>query len=470
MTALTDMSARDVSQKMAAGEITAVELMRATLDQIAIWNGTVNAIVSLRDEADLMAAAAQADASARKGWLHGIPVAVKDLVMTKGIRTTLGSPIFADHVPDKDDLLAARLKADGAILIGKTNTPEFGLGSNTFNPVHGITPNPYDRSRSCGGSSGGAAVSLACRMTAVADGSDMMGSLRNPAAWNNVYGMRPTIGVVPDEPKSDYFLHPLATLGPMARCPEDIAWLLQTLSGPDPRQVDGVDFDASAMDLTPDVKGKRIGWLADWGGALPYEDGIVDLCASALDVYRDLGAIVEPVEAPFPSEKIWNSWTTLRSWAIAAGRQEEWEDPEKRAKFKADVHWEVERGRGFSAMELHNASVDASSWFRRAAELFQTYDALVLPCAQVWPFTTDMIWPKEIAGRKMDTYHRWMEAVLPVSLIGLPAVNLPAGFGAAGLPMGMQIFGPRGSDLRMLELAQAYHLATDWPNKRPPTL
>ena len=351
---------------IAAGNVTAVEVMRATLDRIAAVNGVANAIVSLRGEDELMAEAAAADASPRKGWLHGIPMAVKDLVQTKGIRTTFGSPIFADFVPDKDDILARRLKEDGAILIGKTNTPEFGLGSNTFNPVHGITTNPYDPSKSCGGSSGGAAVSLATRMTCVADGSDMMGSLRNPAAWCNVYGMRPTYGVVPDEPKGDFFLHPLATLGPMARNPQDIAWLLQTLSGPDYRQPAGRSFDAASLDLNPDVTGKRIGWLGDWGGAYAYEDGIAELCEASLTVFEKLGAIVEPVAPPFPAEKIWEAWITLRSWAHAAGRQEEYEDPEKRAMFKDDVLWEVERGRAFTAMEIHNASAVASTGFTPA--------------------------------------------------------------------------------------------------------
>lgn len=464
------LTARAVSAKLAARELSAVELMQATLARIAAVNPSLNAIVSLRSEEALLAEAAAADAAPRKGWLHGVPMAVKDLVATKGIRTTHGSPLFADHVPDADELLPARLKAAGAILIGKTNTPEFGLGSNTFNPVHGITPNAYDLSKSCGGSSGGAGVALAARMVAVADGSDMMGSLRNPAAWSNVYGMRPTHGLVPDNPAGEMFLHPLATLGPMARNPLDIAALLQTLAGGDPRTPLGRGFDADRV--VPGLRGKRIGWLGDWGGAFPYAPGISALTEDALRVMEAQGAVVEPVAPPFEAEAIFQAWSTLRSWAVSAKLRPLWSDPEKRKRLKGTAEWEVARGQAFTAMELHAASEVASEWYRAAAALFARYDALVLPSAQFWPFDRDTEYPTEIAGREMDTYHRWMQVMVPVSLIGLPCVNLPAGFGvdedAAGLPMGLQLFGPRGADAALLGMAEAYHQATDWPGARPP--
>ncbi len=470
MTGLSECSARELSAMLAEGQLSATELMRDTLDRIADVNGTLNAIVSLCDEDSLMQEAAAADRRSRAGWLHGIPLAVKDLVYTKGIQTTLGSPVFADFVPDKDDLLAERLRAEGAILIGKTNTPEFGLGSNTFNPVHGRTCNPYDTSRSCGGSSGGAAVALASRMVSVADGSDMMGSLRNPAAWNNVYGMRPSFGLVPDEPHGDVFLHPLSTSGPMARDPLDLSYLLQTLAGPDPRQPWGREFNAAKVPTEMDIRGSRIGWLGDWGGAYAFEDGILEVCEAALETFNELGATVVPLPPPHPSEELWESWTTLRSWAVAARLEPVWTDPDSRTRLKEDARWEIERGRAFSAMELHSASRTASVWYQRCAELFASYDTLVLPSAQVWPFAADCIWPSMVAGRQMDTYHRWMEVTVPVSLIGLPTVALPAGFGSHGLPMGIQAFGPRGGDAKILGLAQAYHSATDWPGKRPPDI
>lgn len=466
MNEICTWSAQVVTARMANKTVSAREVMQAALDQIDRVNGAANAIVSLRDASELLAEAAAAAAPSAEAPLSGLPIAIKDLVNTKGLRTTFGTPSMAEFVPDQDDLLAARLKAAGAIVIGKTNTPEFGLGSNTFNPVHGITPNAYDSDRTCGGSSGGAAVALAHRMLALADGSDMMGSLRNPAAWNNVYGMRPSVGVVPGETTGEYFLHPMSTLGPMARTPEDLGLLLQVLAGPDPRTPHGVAFEASTV--TPGLAGKRIGWLGDWGGAYAYEPGIMDLCQAGLRVLETAGAVVEDVPPPFPSERLWDSWTTLRSWAVGSKLAPLYEDPSKRDSFKEDAIWEISRGLAFSAAEVHAASGAASDWYRAAAELFARYDALVLPCAQVWPFPKDWTWPAEIAGRKMDTYHRWMEVMIPVSLIGLPAISLPAGFGETGLPMGMQLFGSRGSDAALLGMAQSYHEATDWPGTRPP--
>jgi len=439
--------------------------MQATLARIGDVNGTVNAIVGLRDPDDLLAEAKAFDNKPAQGPLHGLPIAVKDLVNVRGIRSTHGSPIFADLIPDTDDLLAQRLRDAGAILIGKTNVPEFGLGSQTFNPVYGTTLNPYDSTRTCGGSSGGAAVALATGMVALADGSDMMGSLRNPAAWCNVYGFRPSWGRVPSEPVGDTFLHQLSTLGPMARDPHDIAVLLDVMSGPDHRQPHGYSADPVAPLRPVDPKGLRIGWLGDWGGAFPMEPGILDNAQNALRVLADLGCDVEEVEPPFPAEAMWESWITLRSWAVGSGLAD---TKDKRDRLKDSALWELDRAMTLSAMDVHRASVIRSDWFRVAAALFETYDALVLPTAQVWPFDAGNDYPEEIAGRRMDTYHRWMQVVLPASLIGLPALAVPAGFGDTGLPMGVQIIGPRGGDARLLGLGAAYHGATHWPQKYPP--
>ena len=466
MTDLLSLNAGGLSARMAARQVSAAELMRATLDRIDAVNPAVNAIVSLRDPDTLLAEAAQADAAPRGGWLHGIPMAVKDLVATRGIRTTWGSPLYADHVPQADDLLAQRLRAAGAILIGKTNTPEFGLGSHSYNPVHGVTRNPYDTSRSAGGSSGGAGAALAARMVCVADGSDMMGSLRNPAAWNNVYGHRPSHGLVPGDPVGEMMLHPLSTLGPMARCPQDLARLLEVLAGPDPLQPLGADFEAG--DLAAEVAGRRIGWLGDWGGAWPMQPGLLDLAEAALRVFEDLGCIVEPVAPPFPAERLWQSWTRLRAWAVAGKQGALADTPDTRAAMKPALLWEVETGRALGNAAILEASAIRSDWFRAAARMFGRFDAVVMPSAQVWPFPADWDWPKDIEGRAMDTYHRWMECVVPVSLIGLPCTNLPAGFGAAGLPAGIQLAGPRGADRALLQLAEAYHRATGWPAQRLP--
>ena len=472
MTDLSFLDAVDLSALIASREILAVEVMAATLTRIAAVNPGLNAIVSLRDEDDLMREARAADDASRQGWLHGIPFAVKDLVATKGLRTTYGSPIHALHVPVRDDLLAARLRASGAIFTAKTNTPEWGHGSHSFNPVHGVTRNPYHLSRTAGGSSGGAAAALAARMVWVADGSDMMGSLRNPAAFCNVYGFRPTFGLVPGDAEGDTYLSTLATEGPMARCPEDLARLLAVMAGPNPE----VPFGRLAEDypalLDLDLKGLRIGWLGDWGGAYPLEPGIADLCEAGLAVLKGLGAVVEPVPPPFPATELWQAWTVLRAMLNANGKRAIYDDPAVRAQLKPETVWEIEQGLHLTAEAVHAASVIRSRWHAVAARLFATHDALVLPSAQVWPFPADWRWPQAIGGQAMDTYHRWMEVVVPVSLIGLPALAVPVGFGGpgAGLPMGMQIFGPMGADARMLAIGQAYHAATEWPARRPPPL
>lgn len=468
MSDILDQEAFELASELEAGNLSAEELMRATLDRIEEVNDRINAIVSLVDPDELVAEAQRADRSPRKGWMHGFPLAVKDLANAKGLRTTMGSPIFADQVAQHDDIMVARMRAAGAIIIGKTNTPEFGLGSNTFNPVHGATCNPYDPTRSAGGSSGGAAAALACRMLPVADGSDMMGSLRNPAAWNNVYGFRPSWGRVPSEPVGDSFLHQLATNGPMARSPRDIAALLDIQSGPDPRQPHGCPVSPTLSGLEADVKGRRIGWLRDWGGAYAFEPGILQLIEKALTRFSDIGCVVEEVRAPFEAEAIWDSWTTLRSWSVTASTAALYDNEEARGRLKPEAIWEIERGLALSAMDVHRASVIRSAWFSAAADLFDRYDALVLPSTQVWPFPIEWRYPDRINEIEMDTYHRWMEVVVPPGLIGLPSLNMPAGFNADGLPLGLQIFGRRGADASLLQIGHAWHAATDDFRALPP--
>ena len=466
--AVPNLSASDISRKIATRQISAEEVMVDHLDRIDAVNPAINAIVSLRPRDDLIAEARAADRAPGKGWLHGMPMAVKDLIATKGLRTTWGSPLFADHVPAQDDLVAARLRAAGAIFIGKTNTPEWGHGSHSFNPVHGTTLNPYDLTRSAGGSSGGAAAALAARLVPVADGSDMMGSLRNPAAFCNIYGFRPSYGLVPPDAQGDVFLHTLSTEGPMARTIEDLARLLETLSGPNPETPFGRPAEPFADLLSANPAGKRIGWLADWGGAYPCEPGILAQCEAALGVFADMGAIIEPVAPPFAAGQLWDAWTTLRAMLNAGGMKALYDDPAKRSVLKPETLWEIERGQSLTAAAVYEASTIRSLWYARAAQLFREFDALAMPAAQVWPFPADWRWPAAINGRLMDSYHRWMEIVVPVSLIGLPSLCLPAGFGQGDLPTGIQLFGPTGADARILALGQSYHAATDWPARRPP--
>jgi amidase len=374
-------------------------------------------------------------------------------------------------VPEEDDLLAARMRGAGAIFIGKSNTPEWGHGSHTFNPVFGPTRNPYDQALTPGGSSGGAAAALAARMVPVADGSDMMGSLRNPAAFCNIYGLRPSWGLVPVDAQGDTYLSTMATEGPMGRTIEDVANLLQVQAGPNPY----TPFDRAAGDYVgslqgASLKGKRIAWAADWGGAYATEPGILELCQAALRQMEEMGAIVEPIAPPFPAEQMWQAWVTLRAMMNANGFRALYADPAKRAQIKPETLWEIEQGLNLSAQAVYEASVIRSTWYAHAARLFGTYDALALPTAQVWPFPVEWRWPQSIGARQMDTYHRWMEVVIPAGLIGLPTLSVPVGFGANGLPMGMQRAGRVGSDAAVLALGQAWHEATDWPNQRPPVL
>jgi amidase len=465
---MLEWSATQLSQAIHARQIAPSEVMAAWLGQVAAVNGQVNALVSLRDPDALMAEARALDDVAPHGWLHGVPFSVKDLVATKGLRTTWGSPLFRDHVPAADDIVAARLRASGAVIAAKSNVPEWGQGSHSFNPVFGATRNPYDLSRSAGGSSGGAAAALAARMAWVADGSDMMGSLRNPAAFCNVYGFRPTWGLVPQDAEGDTYLATLSTEGPMARTVEDVARLLIVLAGENPE----VPFPRAVPDvlgsLDRGVKGLRVGWLGDWGGAYPMEPGILDLCETALRQLEHLGAVVETLPPPFPAGKLWSSWVTLRAMLNAGGKRALVEEPAKRALTKPETIWEIEQGMGLTAQAVYQASVVRSRWHAYAARLFDSFDAVVLPSAQVWPFPADWRWPEEISGRKMDTYHRWMEVVVPASLIGLPALSVPVGFSDTGLPMGMQIIGRSGDDTGVLAIGQAWHRATEWPRKYPP--
>ncbi len=465
------MDARAQSRAMEQGEISAVELMTATLARIAEVNPKVNAIVSLGDEDRLLAQARAADNAPRSGWMHGLPIAIKDLANAAGFPTSRGSPLFTDDGPvEADDTMVARLRAAGAIVIGKTNTPEFGLGSHTFNPVHGATCNPYDQTRSAGGSSGGAAAALATGMLSIADGSDMMGSLRNPAGWNNVYGMRPTWGTVPSDPVGDMFMHQLATSGPMARSPADLAALLDVMVGADPRQPLSTDSPATLAGIERAPDALRIGWLGDWDGAFPYAEGIAEISNAALTQMGDMGHRIEGLPAPFDADAMWQSWIDLRSFAVAGGLTLDYEDADRRPYLKPAALWEIERGLAMSGRDVQRASTTRSDWFRRTTRLFESMDVLVLPSAQLWPFEVTWTYPEEIAGRSMDTYHRWMQVVVPAGLIGLPVVNIPVGFGKDGLPAGLQLIGPRGSDGLLLRLAQQWHSATNWPAHRPKVL
>jgi amidase len=450
--------------------------MAAYLEHIEHLNPSVNALVSLREPEVLIEEAQSADEALARGvshgWMHGFPHAVKDLVATSGIRTTQGSPLFRDVVPQQDALLVERLRQAGAIIIGKSNVPEFGLGSHTYNPVFGATRNPYALERTAGGSSGGAAVAVALRMVPVADGSDTGGSLRNPAAYNNVFGFRPSMGRVPRTPQSDVFVQQLSIDGPIARTVDDLASLLSVMAGYDRRQPLSLDEDPLLFrrSLQRDLTGARLGWLGDWGGHLPMEPGVLECCQAALPAFESVGCTIEEVLPEFDPESLWEAWLVLRQWLTLGSLGPLYAEPAQRARMKAEAQWEVEQALHLSGVQVFHASEVRSAWYAAVLQLFDRFEALLLPSAQLFPFDVNWTWPRQIAGRTMDTYHRWMEVVIGATMAGLPAISVPAGFSATGLPMGLQIIGRPREDLGVLQLAHAYEQASGWVQRYPPPL
>ena len=462
---ITDLSATALSTAIHAKEVSCREVMQACLERIEALNPTLNAIVSLRDGEGLLAEADAADAELAgghsRGFLHGIPQAIKDIPPVAGLRTTMGSPLLRDNVPHEDALMVQRMRSAGCIVIGRTNVPEFGLGSHSFNEVFGVTRNAYDRSRSAGGSSGGAAVALAARMLSVADGSDFMGSLRNPAGWNNVFGLRPSQGRVPAWPAADVYVSQLGTEGPMGRTVEDVARLLDIQAGPDPRQPLSLAPHPSFADGLARVDGAKavVGWLGDLEGHLPMEGGILEVCGQALARFAHLGCAIEPARLGFSAEAIWETWLVWRRWLVAGRIAPFLANPANRALIKPEALWEHDQAAGLTGPQALKASGERSAFHGHLLTFFERYDVLALPSAQVWPFDVSLRWPTHIEGRAMDTYHRWMEVVIYATLAGLPCISVPAGFDAAGLPMGLQLIGRPQGEAALLRLARAYELA-----------
>ena len=472
---IVNLDAVALSRAIKAKQVSCVEVMNAYLDQIERLNPRVHAIVSLRPREDLLKEAADRDAQIARGehlgWMHGFPHAVKDLEPTRGIRTTMGSPLFKNFFPRDDSILVERLRHAGAIIIGKTNVPEFGLGSQTYNPVFGTTLNAYDQSKTCGGSSGGAAVALALRMVPVADGSDHGGSLRNPAAFNNVFGFRTSSGRVPSQ-SYEVFIPSISVHGPMARTVPELAMFLSAIAGYDARVPLSIHQDPAefAGPLGRDFKGTRIGWLGDFGGQIPFDPGVLELCESSLKVFEALGCSVETATLDYPLEPVWQSWLALRGWQIAAEFRASYPDPAQRALMKPELQWEIENGLKSTAIEVAIASRVRTAWYHSVRRFFEKYDFMIAPAGQVFPFDATTHWPKEVGGVVMDTYHRWMQVMIPISMSGCPALGAPAGFNDRGLPMGIQIVGPNHAEMACMQLAHAYDQATNWVTKRPPPI
>lgn len=474
---IPNMSALALSKAIHNKQVSCREVMQAYLKQIETYNPASNAIVSLAPQDALLAQADERDAQLGRGqsmgWMHGLPQAVKDLLDVQGFRTSHGSPLTPLTPAGKDSLMAARMRAAGCIMIGKTNTPEFGLGSHTFNEVFGATRNAWDPSKTAGGSSGGAAVALAQRMLPVADGSDFMGSLRNPAGWNHVFGMRPSQGRVPRPSLPDVFIAQLGTEGPMARSVSDMAMLLSTQAGYDARaplsiQESGAAFTQS---LDASMNGKRVGWLGNLNGYLPMESGVLEVCQDALKVLETTGCSVDTTHLGMQPEEIWDAWLVWRKALAGASTGAYAQLPNWREKVKPEAQWEYDQSLDLTGTQLMKASAARTRYYQSMIDLFESFDVLAIPAAQVWPFDIKERWPQNIAGRSMDTYHRWMEVVIYPTFAGLPAISVPAGFNAQGLPMGLQLIGKPKGDFELLQVAHAYEMATqDLIQKRPPGL
>ena len=465
---LLNTSACELSREIATRRLSAVELMAATLDRIEKLNPAHNAIVALRPREALMAEARAADASTSRGALHGLPMAVKDLEDVAGLPTTKGSPLLGTAPAAADSLMVARLRAAGAILIGKTNVPEFALGSYSRNPVDGITRNAYDPALTAGGSSAGAAVALALRMVPLADGSDYGGSLRNPAGWNNVYGFRPSYGRVP-KPDADVWTPTLGVNGPMARSVEDLALLLSVQAGfsyaaPLSLPGDGAAFHPAPQPL---ARGLRIAWVGDFGGEIPFDPGVMELGRSAMSVFEQLGAVVEEARPNFAFAPLWRAFLTLRPWHNVA-LLPFYEDPASRAKLPEAAIYEIERGLKLTAYDVAAASQTRSLWHAALMRFHKTYDFWALPTAQCFAFAAEARGASEIGGRPMTSYHEWMQCAVPATMAGAPTLALPAGFDARGRAMGVQLVGRVQDELGVLAAGRAYDEATRWPYRRPP--
>ena len=463
---LCDLTALELIGLIRSGKASITEVMDSHLSRIERVNPRVNAVVTLLPEQALDQARAMDDARSRgddPGPLAGLPMAHKDLTLTKGIRTTLGSPLFKDFVPDRNQLIVERMQNAGAITIGKTNTPEFGAGSQTYNEVFGETLNPYDLSRTCGGSSGGAAVALACGMTPLADGSDMGVSLRNPAGFCNVVGFRPSPGRVPSWPcPAAWFT--FAVDGPMARTVEDAALLLGVLAGPDPRSPISLEEPGAVFhrSLERDFSGVRIAWSRDLGG-LPVDPAVTGVIESRRHVFESLGCRTEDAEPDFRgADEIFKAW---RAWYVELSLGPLLDAC--RDSIKETVVWNAEQGRGLTGPELGRIETERTALYHRIREFMDGYEFIILPVSQVPPFDVKQRYVTEINGQEMTTYIDWMKSCYFITTVGLPAISVPCGFTAHGLPVGVQIVGRHRDDFGVLQLAYAFQQQTEFWKRRP---
>jgi amidase len=461
------MTAVDMAAAIRRKKLSAREAMAAHLKQIERVNPKVNAIVTLVAERAMENAAKADEAQARGavlGPLHGLPIAHKDLVETAGVRTTFGSRIFKDNVPNRDGMVVESTRKAGAIMLGKTNTPEFGAGSQTFNEVFGSTKNPFDVSRTCGGSSGGAAVSVACGMIPIADGSDSGGSLRNPPAFCGVVGMRVSPGRVPGPSRGNAW-STVSVSGPIARNVSDLALALSAMAGPDPRSPIAIMEPGSkfAANLGRSFKGVRVAWFKNMGG-IPFDPRILETVNAQRKVFESLGCIVEEAEPDWTGA--YEGYDIQRAWGYAVSQaQNVKQHPDL---VKDTIHWEVERGLKLTASDIARSyALKATAWDNM--RIFQEkYEYFISPTTQVLPYDVTQPYPKEIQGVKMNTYVEWQMSCMLISATENPSISVPCGFTAEGLPVGLQIVGRHREDFSVLQMAYAYEQANPSAHRRPP--
>lgn len=459
---LTDHTASELGRMLVGRTVSATEVMQAYLARIASLNPHLNAIVTLEPERAL-ALARRADAQAGSDparILHGLPIAIKDLVDVAGMRTTLGSPVYRDRVPEADAPIVRRLREAGAIVIGKTNTPEFGAGSQTFNPVFGATRNPYDLARTAGGSSGGAAAAVAARMIPFADGSDFGGSLRNPASFCNVVGFRPSAGLGSQADGSDLW-DPMTVSGPIARTVTDAALLLQAIAAPDRLAPLRVGHPPGSVPRIP-LKGLRIAWSPNLTD-LPIDESVASALETKLAELEDHGCKIEPAEPDLAGAD--ETFHTLRALAFVRDRLEE--VTANPGLVKETVVWNLEEGLALDPVRIARAQRRRSEIFRSVAAFLERYDAFALPAAAVPPFPVEVEWVREIEGVPCETYLDWMRVCTRISVTAHPAISIPFAFTESGLPVGLQLVGRHGEDERLLGVAAAIEGATDAGRRRP---
>lgn len=464
MTDIHYWTAREQAAAIKNREISSEELVRTHLSRIDQINPAINAIVTVQPE-HALELARKADARTMSGEplgaLHGLPIAHKDTIDTAGLRTTYGSPIFADHIPSRSQLVVERTHAAGAIPIGKTNVPELGLGSHTVNPVFGTTRNPYDHTRSAGGSSGGAAAALAAGLLPIADGSDTGGSLRNPASFNNVVGLRPTVGRVPTWPNKAAWGQ-LSVQGPLARTVADLQLLLSVMAGSDPRSPISFDDTNPLFEFERSVRGLKIAWAPSLGG-LPVDPTITATLAATVAALPELGCSVEQGCPDLSGAD--EVFLTLRAWQLELSYGHLLDN--HRSEIGPDIIWNIEQGRTLTGHALGHAEVLRTELFHRMRTFFDDYDLLLAPVSQVAPFPVEWNYPTTIDGKDMHTYLDWMKSAYLISATGCPALSVPGGFTPTGLPVGLQIIGPHRSESRLLQLAQAIETTTGFGQRRP---